>query len=194
MASVLHELRQLVPRRGLTHTEGVRVAELQANHFVDRMRLVGPPVLDDSVTALPKIRVVRDSPVPVSALTCWNRTSWLVILNDAEPLVRQRYSLFHEYHHIVTKPFERILFPPLHGLTSHDRREQAANYFAACVLMPKRWVKRDWGNGIQNLRLLARRYGVSQAAMRVRLLQLGLMQPEPRCGHLEAIPAYRRAA
>jgi len=48
--------------------------------------------------------------------------------------------------------------------------------------MPRSWIKSLYCNhGVQDLALLSRRFGVSQAAIRVRLLQLGLTEPAPRC-------------
>lgn len=51
--------------------------------------------------------------------------------------------------------------------------------------MPKRWLLSDWTNGRQNIERLAARYHVSRAAMRVRLDQLGLLAPTPRCDGIE---------
>ncbi len=48
--------------------------------------------------------------------------------------------------------------------------------------MPKVWVRRAWATErLQDLAKLARRFGVSQTAMRIRLLQLGLMEAPVRC-------------
>ena len=47
--------------------------------------------------------------------------------------------------------------------------------------MPRIWVKRAWTSGVQQLPALARRFGVSQSAMQVRLLQIGLLDPPARC-------------
>jgi len=55
-----------------------------------------------------------------------------------------------------------------------DRAERLCNYFAACLLMPRKWIKSDWGNGIQRVRQLSRRYYVSEDAMSTRLSELGL--------------------
>jgi Zn-dependent peptidase ImmA (M78 family) len=62
-----------------------------------------------------------------------------------------------------------------------QRAESICDYFAACVLMPRVWIKRDFGQGIQTIDALARRYQVSTVAMRYRLEQLGLYMPAPRC-------------
>jgi Zn-dependent peptidase ImmA (M78 family) len=57
-----------------------------------------------------------------------------------------------------------------------ERIEQACEYFAACLLMPRLWMKRAYfDNGIQDVPSLSRLFGVSWVAMRVRLEQLGFV-------------------
>lgn len=63
---------------------------------------------------------------------------------------------------------------------SRQRAERLCDYFAGCLLMPKMHVKRLHGQGL-DVSQLARAFGVSLPAMRVRLTQLGLMEPTPRC-------------
>lgn len=105
-----------------------------------------------------------------------------MFINGAEPAVRQRFSQAHEFKHVLDNPFVHILYPATPGMSLHVRAEQICDYFAACVLMPKIWVRRAWATDrIQDLFKLARGFGVSQTAMRVRLLQLGLMESGPRC-------------
>ena len=48
--------------------------------------------------------------------------------------------------------------------------------------MPRPLLRADWADGLQDIAKLAKRYDVSRAAMRVRLSQLGLLEPTPRCG------------
>jgi hypothetical protein len=57
----------------------------------------------------------------------------------------------------------------LYGDTEGDvraqqRAERAADHFAACVLMPKRWIKSQWVAS-QNLVTLSRRLGVSSRSL-----------------------------
>ena len=59
--------------------------------------------------------------------------------------------------------------------------ERICDYFAGCLLMPRPWVKRLYCSGVQHLPDLAQAFGVSQAAMSVRLNQIGLVEPTPRC-------------
>lgn len=182
MTSVIASLRLLVPNRPLTYEESLRVAERQAERLLALADVTAPPVPEGVVSALPRVQVRRLSPIPVSGSTHWAKSQWLIVLNGAEPAVRARFSLMHEFKHALDNPFVRILYPATAGMTSHARIEQVCDYFAACVLMPKVWVRRAWATDrVQELDKLARRFGVSQAAMRVRLLQLGLMEAPARC-------------
>ncbi len=67
--------------------------------------------------------------------------------------------------------------------------EQVCDYFAGCLLMPRGWLKRAYGGGTQDVAALAARFEVSQAAMQVRLNQIGLTPSLPRCSR----PYYRLA-
>lgn len=96
---------------------------------------------------------------------------WVVAINSSEPWTRQRFSLAHELFHI------------------HDKGERLADYFAGVALMPKPLVKRYVGRGERPTHL-ALRFGVSPRAMNVRLHQLGLTDPTPRCRRPET--SYRR--
>jgi Zn-dependent peptidase ImmA (M78 family) len=107
----------------------------------------------------------------------------VIALNRDEPLVRQRFSLAHETKHLLDIPFGDVLYPATGGMSGGERAEQVADHFAACLLMPKRWVRSAFFNqAITDPRRLAARFDVSQPAMRVRLASLGMLQGTFRCG------------
>ena len=182
MASLVAELRALMPQRPLSLNESLRVAELQATRLLSASGVTEPYVPEAVIAGLPRVQVERLSPIPVSGSMHWVRGRWHIILNGAEPVVRQRYSLAHEAKHLLDAPFIHLLYPALYGMTSDERSERVADFFAACLLMPRPWVKKVWGRGVHDLRLLAAMFAVSQTAMRIRLLQIGLLETEPRCG------------
>lgn len=181
MATLLANLRSVVPIRPLNRGESMRVAELQAAKLLEALRVEEPPMPENVIASLPRIQVDRLSPIPVSGSAHWAKGRWVIVLNGAEPLVRQRFSLAHEFKHVLDAPFDKVLYPEVGGTTSQERAEQVADYFAACLLMPKIWMRRAWTTGVQRLPALARRFGVSQTAMNVRLLQMGLIDPPARC-------------
>ena len=187
MASVVAQLRAVCPHRPLTFGEGLRVAELQANRLLEASDVLEPAVPDAVVTDLPRVTVERVARIPVSGSVRWSKGLWVIALNRLEPLVRQRFSLAHEFKHILDAPFGDVLYPGWRGLSADDRAEQVANHFAACLLMPKAWVRREYFTyGVTSLPKLAARFEVSQAAMRYRLESLGLVQSTVRCGVREA--------
>ena len=105
------------------------------------------------------------------------RPPWPLAASDMLPptrKARQRFSLAHEFKHILDDPLIDRLSTHLPAGQRHERAERLCNYFAACLLMPRAWVKRDWCEGRQSTHDLARRYYVSYEAMTTRLSELGL--------------------
>jgi hypothetical protein len=187
--SVLAILRSVMPRRPLRMFELERVAELQANRLLELAGLNAPAVPSQIISDLPRIRVVSVVDLPVSGTAQWVSGQWLLSLNAGEHEARQRFSLAHEFKHVIDHPFRDVIYSCGPG-TPSEQAERIADYFAACLLMPKKWVVRSWGNGVQRLSALSEQFEVSPRAMQVRLWQLGLTEPTPRC----APSAYRRKA
>ena len=178
--SVLASLRALVPRRPLTPSETLRIAELQANRLLEHFAITAAAVPEEIVSELPRIRVVREA-LPVSGSAHWANGYWLITLNIDEPASRQRFSLVHEFKHVLDHTTKQFLYRDRPFQTAHEQAERVADYFAACLLMPKRVVKGLWCQGHQNIIELAAKLQVSPAALRYRLDQLGLTDRAPRC-------------
>jgi uncharacterized protein DUF955 len=179
---VLARLRELVPRRGLSPAEARQVAERQAAILLSHAGIETPAVTESIVTDLPFVAITHRPGFPTSGMATQTDTGWVIVLRAEEAKVRQRFSLIHEFKHVLDDPFIEWMYPTRGGYSPEDRAERICDYFAACVLMPKMWIKRDWaGGGIQDVARLARRYNVSQVAMAVRLSELRLLPPTPRC-------------
>lgn len=179
---VIASVRDFVPLRPLRRTEAMSVAERQAQRFLALAGITAPAVPERAIGDLPRVEVRRATPFPVSGAADWSSGRWLIVLNGGEPIGRQRFSLCHEFKHVLDHRFIDIIYA---GIPEDERGawiEQICDYFASCVLMPRPWVKNVYcTEGVQRLVPLAARFGVSQAAMRVRLTQLGLVDPGPRC-------------
>ena len=203
---IIATLRDFVPLRPLTREEAMRIAELQALRFLELSGVTCGPVPEHIIADLPRLQVERMSPLPVSGATHWASQRWLIVLNGAEPATRQRFSLAHEFKHILDHRFMDVLYRNVPEPMRHDAIEQVCDYFAGCLLMPRPWLKKAWGNRVQTLDALAARFETSQAAMSVRLQQVGLAKQAPRCVNDSAgwalpglVPAldtwtYRRAS
>lgn len=188
--STLSALRALIPQRQCQFHEALRVAESQAARLLQLMGVDGAPVPSEIVSELPRIEV-EYRPIPMSGLSYWNGHDWIIGLNRAEPRTRQRFTLLHEYKHIVDHGRAHLLYPGGKGFTSEKQAEQVADYFAGCVLMPRTLMKRAWANGLQTPEKLARHFDTSERAITVRLAQVGLVdQTDRHAGRA----TYRRAA
>jgi hypothetical protein len=187
--SVLASLRALVPQRPLEAWEAKRIAELQANHLLRYFQLDGQAVPEQLVSEFPRIRVIREEGLPVSGAAHWNGRYWIITLNADEPLSRQRFSLMHEFKHVIDHTTKQFIYRDRQFQTAGEQAERVADYFAACLLMPKKVVKRLWCQGNQNIVLLADKLGVSPQALRFRLDQLGLTEGPQRCDRRSITPA-----
>ncbi len=173
--SVITRLRDIVPIRPLHRQEALQIAERQAQLLLDLLGITDAPVNLQPIIDLPRINVRFIRPFPVSGATHWTQGQWSIVLNAAEPPTRQRFSLAHEFKHILDHSFIHIIY---HGdkekQARHRWTEQVCDYFAGCLLVPRSELKRLWGSGIQDGAKLARHFDVSQAAVRTRLSQIGL--------------------
>lgn len=181
MTTIITALRDIMPIRPLTMAEALRTAELQATKLLELSGLQGPPFPEIVITELPRVQVERIIPAPASGATQWSRGRWLILLNGSEVPGRQRFSLAHEFKHVLDNPFIDMLYPRTGSLSSAERAEQVCDYFAGCLLMPRMWLKRSWTTGTQQPTALARQFDVSKQAIQVRLLQIGLAEPGARC-------------
>lgn len=177
--NLLADLRSLSPQRRLTATEAYSVAERQATRLLQRSGITSGPVPTEVITELPFVQVATRRLLPASGATRWVKPRWVILLNGLESPSRQRFSLAHELKHVLdhTHRQMRVLDTP----TKHLANERLCDYFAACLLMPRSWVKQAYGSGVQDVVALAERFEVSPQAMQVRLLQLGLVDRYGRC-------------
>ena len=81
---------------------------------------------------------------------------------------------------MLDHPTRQLIAAERH-LSAEQKAERLADYFAGCVLMPKRWLKSMWATETQSVEKLAARFEVTPRAMSVRLSQLGLTEPVRRC-------------
>jgi Zn-dependent peptidase ImmA (M78 family) len=196
--SVLAMLRALVPNRALSAGEAFRIAELQANHLLHHFEIETSAVPEEIISELPRIRVIREDGLPVSGAAHWNGRYWVITVSADEPVFRQRFSVMHEFKHVLDHTTKQFLYHDRPFQTADDQAERVADYFAACLLMPKRVVKRLWCQGNQNILELAKMLFVSTRALRYRLDQLGLTDDAPRCASdfrsIRGTPASRTSA
>jgi hypothetical protein len=141
--STLKQLRLLMPSRVLSLGEALQITERQANRLLDLHHVVGPAVPIELITEQPRIRIEQSDELPASGSAHWDGSDWVITVNSLEYDLRQRYTLCHEFKHIIDHPIRHrpIRLPRGSDLTQAEAAERVADFFAACVLMPKAWVK-----------------------------------------------------
>jgi hypothetical protein len=191
--NVIAGLRGLMPARALQEHEARGIAERQAMRFLELYGLRDPPVDVGLICELPRVQVRVIASLADSGLTHWERGTWVVGINRNDSQTRRRFTLGHEFKHILDHPHIDALYPDESGKPSSKRAELACDYFAACLLMPRPWVKRLWAQGVQDPGVLAATFNVSPAAMNLRLSDLGLVPLRGRW-HGEVARRYFRKA
>lgn len=199
MQKLITELRAVAPRRPLTYGESLQVARIQAA----RLRRWADAEKPD----MNLIWLVNQRQVPVRFVPSYKlgeesglttdqvRGRLEMFINDGEPKLRQRFSLLHEFKHVLD--FDEA--PTLHrqlGRGDHKVKgmmiEAIANEFAAHVLMPTALVKREWF-AWRDLATVANIFNVSTEAMGRRLEKLGILgerKPAPRAYFRRALPTH----
>ncbi len=177
--TVIAECRRLCPHRALAPWEARVIAERQAHRFQARLNITEPPFPKEAIESLPRLDVRYIESPSLSGAISWRRGKWRMLINASESRGRQAFSRGHELKHIIDHPLAETIYRSSRFGPAEHASERAADYFAACLLMPRAWLKRCfYDEGFRDPRVLARRFGVSGPAMRWRFDQLGLLEPE----------------
>jgi Zn-dependent peptidase ImmA (M78 family) len=91
---------------------------------------------------------------------------------DAEAV--RRFSLFHEAFHVLAHRKATPVFRNREA-TAGSFNELLADYFASCILMPKKWVREKWAE-VKDLDRMAEIFVVPKSTSCIRLKRLGLIQ------------------
>lgn len=190
--SIIRQLRSLMPTRPLEEHEAHGVAERQAIKLLELLGQHEPSVNVGLIAELPRVEVKVQPNLHVggiSGFSQWSRGRWLIVVNRDDSPTRRRFTLSHEFKHVLDHPFVSVIYSEL-GSTEAERDrqiEQICDYFAGCLLMPRNWIKRAWANGVQDQATLAAMFDVSEMAMAVRLRQIGLTEPRTRHARFRGI-------
>jgi Zn-dependent peptidase ImmA (M78 family) len=188
-------LRALMPARALEDHEARGIAERQAARLLQIFEVHQPSVDVGVIGELPRVQVRVQPGLLDSGLTHWDRGKWVIAINRNDSQTRRRFTLAHEFKHILDHPFIDAIYSDERGQPMAKQAELMCDLFAACVLMPRPWVKRLWAHGVQDPAVLAATFNVSTAAMNVRLRELGLVQPRRRWhGKAPSVQVYFRTA
>lgn len=159
-----------------------------ASSVLDRAGVTEPPVPINEIAALLGATVVTVAAESgLSGFLLRRPEGPLVGINTNEGPARRVFTLAHELGHLLlhaeVQHVDKTATVFNRGPASSqglDEREIEANYFAAELLMPRKFISQDltWHIDIgraDELRALAKRYEVSSQAMVIRLTNLGYL-------------------
>jgi predicted transcriptional regulator len=183
---IVAQLRGVPPLRPLTMGDAYTIAERQATKALGLAGITAPHVSLDWILRLPRTEVQvepRHAMHGLSGSTTYSKGRYLIVVNKNDAHARRRFTLAHEWKHLLDYTASNVLYRHLgHGNAQQRQRriERIADHFAACLLMPRTWVKNAWTSGIQDIPALAGLFMVSEDAMWVRLNYLGLLDDQDR--------------
>lgn len=166
-----------------------REIDNRAADLLRQCRLMSAPVDVESVAEHLGAQVVYDDlEDDVSGFLLREKGVATIAINQKHHPNRQRFTLAHECGHLFLHAQEgdrlwldKTLFFRDESKTGDHFSEIQANQFAAGLLMPEELLKETLGEtGLVNdmdVVRLAFRFQVSERAMTVRLISLGLLQP-----------------
>jgi predicted transcriptional regulator len=188
--NVIRELRSMLPQRALNIIEARVVAEAQATTLLELLRIDQAPVDVGQIALLPRVRVDLLSDLPEtssSGISRWHGGWWVIQISRKIPLQRRRFSLAHEFKHVVDAGSAERVYETLGGGNPDEheiRVEEIADYFAACLLMPRQFIVQAIKQGAGDVYSLALLFTVSPIAMKRRLHDLGF-RVEPTLASLQ---------
>lgn len=163
--------------------------------LLDRYQIKEPPVDVEKICEKHGLSVLRKDVESISGFIVRNDGKTVIGVNSSNVQVRQRFTIAHELgHYLLHSPntddvhidsgFE-VRFRDELSSQGTDRSEQEANFFAAELLMPQKFLESDLknignldlvdGEFLESLENLAQKYTVSRQSLLFRLTNLGVL-------------------
>jgi len=147
-----------------------------ANKYIEESKITQPPV---PAQIIDKFDIdcpveIRFLPLKACQGAVWHiNDRWIVQINSQEPLERQRVTLFHEIFHILAHIKSTPVFRK-RGASEGFFNELLADYFAGCILTPRKWVAEKWVE-VKDLKRMTEIFQVTELAMWCRLKTMRLI-------------------
>lgn len=170
---IISRLRELAPTGPVSFRRELKIAEQQAALLLEISAISTPPVPEQIVMNLPHVVVDEVETLADSSKIMFEEGIWRVLLDGSDPLVWRRWTIMHDFKHILDHPQAGAVRHQVAADHGTRRAEDIADAFAAYVYMPEPLVRQEW-SGTHQVGFLARVFEVSLDDMQRRLQQLGL--------------------
>lgn len=153
--------------------------EALANSLLVEAGITAPPVPVEQIVKARGIAIQLKELGEVSGIVVRKDSTIVIGVNKGEAPTRRRFTIAHEFGHALLHRGEEVHFDKAFrfnlrsGASSIEETE--ANFFAACILMPRHFLETDQAVAQLDaedpaaVAALARRYHVSPHAMSIRL-------------------------
>jgi len=153
--------------------------EALANTLLAESGITTPPVPIEHIVKARGIAIQLKELGDVSGIVVRKDNTIVIGVNKGEAPTRRRFTIAHEFAHALLHRGEEVHFDRAFrfnlrsGASSVEETE--ANFLAACILMPRRFLEADQAVAQLDaedpaaVAALARRYNVSPHAMSIRL-------------------------
>jgi Zn-dependent peptidase ImmA (M78 family) len=160
----------------------------------EKIKQAAEAVLEENFITEPPVPVVElaknygyevlESDLPLDVAGFVDPKKHIIYINATDSDTRKAFTIAHELGHIKMhgKELEKnpdigILYRKPLGQRDSDTKESAANYFAACLLVPEKMLNetfKRYGKLADNSRILGNLFGVSQEVIGYRQHDLNL--------------------
>ena len=168
----------------------MRITEIEksADALLKHSGVLQIPVPVEEIASFLKIKIGRGPSKDFSGLLLRKDGAALIGINDDEHPHRQRFTIAHELGHFFLHQGKEAFVDYRQSTKKTPRtlKEREADLFAASLLMPRQALNKDFAKIAQDslfdedqihsaISYLADKYDVSQEAMRIRLMTLGML-------------------
>lgn len=146
----------------------------QAHILLEQFKIVMPPVNVEEIATRCGLTIdYIDLPDKFSGRLRQERR--IIQVNKNHHPHRQRWTMAHELGHYILQHDVVFFTGDSEELGAPSKlNDLEADTFAAALIMPEEWIKKDWLE-IKNLDKMSQRYWVSKEAMTRRLLNLRIL-------------------
>lgn len=153
-----------------------KLVEMLAGEYLNKGNIHEPPVPEQLVSIFDTECPVEIRTIPLNAShgAIWHlNNKWIIQIASKDTPSMKRHTLFHEAFHILAHRQCTPVFNKREVNGGHFN-EGLADYFAMCILMPRKWVRKKWAD-VEDLDRMAQIFNVPPMEMWIRLRQLDLM-------------------
>jgi Zn-dependent peptidase ImmA (M78 family) len=162
----------------------LEIIESRAEEVLRRLNMKSLPVPVEDIAGKYQVRISRAPNRNFSGMLIRKGGHALIGVNSSESSARQRFTIAHELGHFFLHPNKDAFvdYRDNKNRAMRTPREKQANMFAAALLMPRQSLMKDVqsisdeGFSEDDITTLAQRYGVSEDAMRFRLINLNILR------------------